>query len=382
MTAGTSVTSRNPDRYDVAIALSYYAPYVSGLTTTAQVVAEGLAAQGRRVVVVTSRHDPALPPRETVNGVDVIRTPVVARVGKGTVSPTFVPTAGRVARRSRVLHLHLPMLEAGAIAMAAGRTPVVSTYHCDVALPPGAFNRLQVQVLDASHRLALRRSSVAVVSSQDYAQSSRLWGSIRRRFHAVPPPCLLREGGSPTFRRGAGLHVGFLGRIVEEKGLEYLVDGFRALDASDARLLVGGDFSAIAGGSVVDKVLRHIDGDPRVTMLGFVADDQLPDFFASLDAFALPSVNSLEAFGIVQAEAMMAGVPVIASDRPGVRTLVQSTGFGTLVAPRDAAGITRALEDWRVTDEERREGMRAARSRYAREAVISQYAEILDRHAR
>jgi hypothetical protein len=57
---------------DVAVAVTYYSPYVSGLTNMARDIAEGLAARGRRVTVVTSRYDPALPRDEEFNGVLVL----------------------------------------------------------------------------------------------------------------------------------------------------------------------------------------------------------------------------------------------------------------------------------------------------------------------
>lgn len=362
--------------YDVVVALNYYAPYVSGVTEAARVTAEGFAARGFRVLVVAARHDPGTPTKETHNGVDVIRTAVVARIGKGIVSPSFVSTVARWARHARVLHLHLPMLEAGLICAAVRRTPIVVTYQCDVTLPPGAFNRFQVAMLDVSHARAMRRASAIIVTSADYAASSRLWTSMAGRIHAIPAPAVDRSGGQPSFRDGAGLHVGFLGRIVEEKGLEYLVEGFRRVAARDARLLIGGDYSSVAGGSVVEKVRAAIGDDPRISLLGFLADEQLPDFYASLDVFALPSVNALEAYGIVQVEALMQGVPVVASDLPGVRMPVRDTGFGRIVPPRDAPAITRALEELAHADMDARACAAIARSRYWAPSVVDRHIDL------
>ncbi len=372
-------TTARTERYDVVVALNYYAPYVSGVTEAARVVAEGLAARGWRVLVVAGHHDPSVPARERLNGVEVVRTKVRARVGKGIISPSFIPTVARAAREARAVHLHLPMLEAGPLLLACRRTPALVTYQCDVSLPPGAVNRAQVMALDRSHRLALKRAVAVAVSSADYAESSRLWPDMAGRTIVIPPPCQQRDGGAPSFRRGPGLHVGFLGRIVEEKGLQYLVDGFRALSDPGARLVIGGEFDKVAGGSVIESVRRHIGEDPRIDLLGFLPDTALADFFASLDVFVLPSVNSLEAFGIVQAEAMMAGVPVIASDRPGVRTLVRATGFGTIVRPQDPGAITAALEALPNADLDRRRGAADARRLYGADTVIDQYQEALER---
>jgi glycosyltransferase involved in cell wall biosynthesis len=231
--------------------------------------------------------------------------------------------------------------------------------------------------LDVSHRVALRRAATTVVTSADYARASRLADALAANQVVIPPPCLLRNGGTPAYRDGSGLHVGFLGRIVEEKGLEYLVDGFRARADDQARLLIGGDFSRVAGGSVVEKVRRHIDGDPRVQLLGFLPDERIPDFFASLDVLALPSVNSLEAFGIVQAEAMMLGVPVIAADRPGVRTVVADTGFGVLVPPRDSSAITAALDTLGHDHLDAERGAARARELFGAESVLDRYEATL-----
>ncbi|GEL45202.1 glycosyl transferase family 1 [Cellulomonas hominis] len=364
--------------YDVVVALNYYAPYVSGVTEAARMTAEGWAARGYRVLVVAGHHDPATPAREVVNGVRVIRTPVVARIGKGTISPAFVPTVARWARRARLLHLHLPMLEAGAIAAATRGTPLLVTYQCDVTLPPGLFNAVQVRGLDLSHRIALRAADAVAVTSDDYARSSRLWPAMAGRTVEVPAPARDRSGGSPTFRDGPGPHVGFVGRIVEEKGLEFLVDGFRAVPDPAARLLLAGDFAKVAGGSVIEKVRARIGDDPRIRVLGFVADEELPDFYASLDVLALPSINSLEAFGIVQVEAMMQGVPVIASDLPGVRMPVRHTGFGREVPRRDAAAITRAVEELRADPPDRAEGQRRALARYALDVVLDEHVRLLE----
>lgn len=356
----------------VLMGLTYYSPYVSGLTDAARLVAQELAARGHRVVVATTQHDPHLPPREEVAGVAVCRAPVVARIGKGVVAPGLPGLVRRLSRSADVVNLHLPLLEAGVLAVAAAPRPVVTTYQCDVDLPPGLVHDLQVRAIDASSRVALARSAAVAVSSADYAGTSRLAGSLSRAV-SIAPPTLRRSGGLPAYRETAGPHVGFLGRLVEEKGVEHLVDAFRTLDDPDARLLIGGDYTRVAGGSVVERVRARMGDDPRIRLLGFLPDERLPDFYASLDAFVLPSVNSLEAFGIVQVEAMMAGVPVVASDLPGVRVPVRRTGFGAIARPGDAADIARALRSVLTDRPDRAAGAAAAAAAYGIGATSDAY---------
>jgi glycosyltransferase involved in cell wall biosynthesis len=364
-------------RYDVTVVLNYYAPYVSGLTEAARLVAEGLAARGHRVAVVCSQHDPRLPRREHRAGVDVVRCPVVYRISRGVLSPAFPVVAGALARQSKVVHLHAPMLEAGLIARLAGGTPVLTTYHLDLWLPNGPVNAAAAKCTDISARLAIRRSDAVVVNSADQANHSRIRGTLDRRgYLAIPAPCVDRGGGKPALRETDGLHIGFMGRIVAEKGIEYLVEAFRRIPEADARLLLAGDYLAVAGGSVIDRVRAAADGDGRIRILGLLSGADIDDFYSSIDLFALPSVY--ESFGIVQAEAMIVGVPSITAEVPGGRVPVQQTGFGVLVPPGDPDAIVAAIGQLRVLPQERRaERAALARQLYGVTACVDAYEKII-----
>lgn len=372
--------SRTSRKYDVVMGLNYYTPYVSGLTETARLVAEDLVRRGRRVLVVTCRHDRKLPRRQTINGVDVVRTGVLARFGKGLISPGFVPALVKYGRRADVVNLHLPMIESGAAAVFLARTPTVLTYHCDISLPPGLVNRLQQKVMDVSNRIALRAGDAIVPSTADYASFSRLRSEMTPdKTTPISPPTRLRIGGLPSFRRGTGPHVGFLGRIVEEKGVEYLVRAFRRIDDPNARLLIGGGFAEVAGGSVIDAVRAAIGDDSRIELLGFVADDLIDDFYASIDIFALPSVNSFEAFGIVQVEAMRCGVAALSSDLPGVREPVRLTGFGQIASPKDVVAIEAGLRALLSAPPDSAAGAALASELYSTERTVDDYERLFTR---
>ena len=365
--------------FDITVILNYYAPYVSGLTETARVVAEGLAAQGWRVAVVTACHDPELPAEEVMRGVHVFRAPIAFKIGRGPVSPAFLTLARRIARRSRMLHLHLPMLEAGAIAMIAPRIPILSTYHIDVWIPPTLTSRIQIAGVNLSARVALRRSTHVVVNSDDQARHSLHWPSIDAGdWSSIPAPCLDPRGGAPVYRDGPGHHVGFLGRIVPDKGIEFLIRAFLRTAAPEDRLLLGGEHDTVAGGSNIAFLREIVGGDTRVRFLGALERDETRDFYASIDTFALTSVA--ESFGIVQAEAMMCGLPVVGSNLPGGRTPLLDTGFGLLTEPGDVPAIADALVALRgYPAEERQRLAEKARKLYSAESCIERYSTLFSR---
>ena len=78
---------------------------------------------------------------------------------------------------------------------------------------------------------------------------------------------------------------------------------------------------------------------------GNLTSKQLAAFYKSIDVLVLPSINQTEAFGMVQAEAMVAGTPVVASNLPGVRMPIKMTGMGKIVEPKDVNGIANAIEE-------------------------------------
>ncbi|MBA7944157.1 glycosyltransferase family 4 protein [Citrobacter sp. RHBSTW-00271] len=362
-------------KYDVTLVLSYYYPYVSGLTNVARDLAEELAKRGKKVAVIATQHAKDLPLHEVINGVEVIRTPVILTLGKGVISPRLISTVSKISKKSKIINIHSPMLEAGVIAKVAA-CPVVTTYQCDISLPPTFFGKIQNKIMDLSTMQCIKNSRYVTVSSNDYINSSRISCYLEDKRVIIPPTCHLRSSGEPTYREGHGMHIGFLGRIVEEKGIEYLVDGFRNFGDPDARLLIAGDFSNIAGGSVIERVKLKIGDDHRIKLLGFLDDVQLNNFYASIDVFALPSVNPFEAFGIVQVEAMMLGIPVIASDMPGVRQPVKLTGMGVIVRPRDAKSITEALYTLFNTSIDKNSGIKKTIELYSLRNTIDKFENI------
>ena len=138
-----------------------------------------------------------------------------------------------------------------------------------------------------------------------------------------------------------GRHLLFVGRLEERKGFPVAVDAFAQLARAcpDLRLLVIGD------GSERDAVDR-LDADvrARVEMLGRVDDDRLPSYLKAADIYIGPATGG-ESFGIVLAEAMAAGKPIVASDIDGYRDVARDGLEALLVAPGDAPALVTAVRE-------------------------------------
>jgi glycosyltransferase involved in cell wall biosynthesis len=341
----------------VLIALTYYRPHYSGLTIYSERLAKALAARGHEVTVLTSQFDKSLPLEEIVDGVRVIRMPVLMRLSKGVIMPSIPFRAWKEIRKADVVNLHLPQLDAAPISVLSrllGR-PVVLTYQCDLQLPSGLINRIANIASNIANFISAVMANVIVTTSMDYAENSDFLMRSAPKIRPVDAPVVLQqvdEAYIAEAKRRFGIQagdkvIGMVARLAAEKGVEYLV---RALPIvlkkePNARVLYAGQHENVMGEEAYASMLAPLIeelGD-RWKFLGLLPDEDLTAFYHLCDVVVLPSTNSTEAFGMVQVEAMTCGTPAVASDMAGVRQPVLQTGMGKLFTLRDAQSLAESL---------------------------------------
>jgi glycosyltransferase involved in cell wall biosynthesis len=338
----------------ILMAIDYYRPHVSGLTLYAEHLSEGLARRGHTVRVLTHGHRNGLPVDAEENGVGVIRAPVAVRMGKALVSPAILARAIAEIPRADVLHLHAPLVNAVSLSALAVtlRVPAVVTFHCDLHTDSSLGGRLVESISRASQNFALDRSERIVTYTEDYARHTRpLANRIEKVSWVRPPvpdpPTTGRSAAEARERfgvRGAPVLL-FLGRFAEEKGLPVLVEAFAEVRRRFPRaILLMAGAQDVPGETILER-LRSRLADPGSGLVapGVVPPAEIGDLFAIADVLVLPSINATESFGLVQVEAMLRGVPSVASDLPGVRQPVRLTGMGEIAPIGDAGGLAREI---------------------------------------
>ena len=172
--------------------------------------------------------------------------------------------------------------------------------------------------------------------------------------------------------------VFFLGRFAEEKGLLVLLTAF-----SDVRrrfpeaMLVLAGAQKVPGETVCEQVAPLLaDPSSGVVATGVVPAETLADLFTIADVLVLPSINSTESFGLVQVEAMLRGVPVVASDLPGVRQPVRMTGMGEIARIGDAADLARAMLAVLEAPERYRRPHAEIRALFSPDRTITEYESV------
>jgi glycosyltransferase involved in cell wall biosynthesis len=163
------------------------------------------------------------------------------------------------------------------------------------------------------------------------------------------------------------LFVGGLDKPHYFKGVPKLLLAMTASALKDARLIIVGDGCLRPG---FEAYARKIGVSGRTIFAGSVAEEELPAYYRLADAFAFPSLDRSEAFGIAALEALASGVPVVASDLPGVRTIVRDGETGRLAVPGSASSLAAGLGEI-LADEALRHRLGAA----GRAMVERHYAE-------
>lgn len=345
----------------------FYPPHRGGMESHLATLCRALRGDADVQVIVSA--DDRRTTTERVDGVPVTRIGTALAVASASVNPGMA----RAIRRAEVdvIHFHHPNPTAVLSYLASGNpAPLVVTYHSDI---------VRQRVLGAAFapvlHVFLRRARVIIASSAEYARTSATLRRHADRVRIVPFGIPTEEFIHPDAatvaalreRHGARVVTG-AGRLVYYKGFEYLV---RAMAAVPGHLVLVGD-------GPLREPLQALAGElgmaDRVTFAGAVPE--VAPWYAASDVFVLPAVERSEAFGLVQLEAMAAGVPVINTRIPSGVPFVSLDGeSGLTVPPRDVPALSAALS--RLLDDAplRARLGAGARARVAAEFSVARMAQ-------
>ena len=375
--------------------LTYYRPHTSGLTIYAERLATAFVKRGHEVTVMTTLYDPSLPREEMMDGVKVIRVPVAARVSKGVIAPTFGLVATKLVWQHDVVQLHLPQFDAPGVALRArlfGK-PAVLTYHCDLFLTRTWFNRLVNFVVDFQNNMAGRLANHIVTYTQDYADHSPYLSRYASKLTPILPPVELPVPTPKAVSAFAHEHhvkdrrpvIGMAARFAAEKGVEVLLDAMPSIleKYPKAQVLFAGTHENVMGEQAYsDRLMpriREYEMKGHWTFLGNLDPVQMAAFYPNLDVITVPSLNSTEAFGLVQIEAMMNGVPSVPSALPGVRQPVLMHGMGRVSQIGDSASLAESILGVLDEAEKYRGDVDAIKRSYDPDSVAQEYEKLFQR---
>ena len=288
------------------------------------------------------------------------------------------------AARPQFLHAHwwLPGGLVGALVSMLTRVPLVITTHgTDVemmlrrtrwATPLARFTFARARTVTCGSTYL--REQLLTLGVVDAAQ-------VRVIPMPVNPEFKIQDSG---FREDANFEfrisnlVLTVARLTAQKSIATLIDALAILCARgrDAKLKVIGEGPER---TALEQQTRALNLQDRVEFVGALAQKELPRHYAECAVFVLPSIR--EGMGLVFAEALLCGAPVIAANSGGVTDIVKDGETGLLVPERDARALADAIErmlnDRALAAQLASNGAAWVRERYTRGRVAAQFAEVL-----
>lgn len=334
----------------IAMLSSFYFPHVGGTERYVHDLSQTLAARGHRVTIFS--HFPGPAQKENDDLISVVRIPAI---WGPAYSPILAPQPKKMLRTMDIIHSHAPPFFFLNHAAKVRAIPQVLTYHCDIEVPerlgllelPMKPKQLLDRYFYKSTRLHLQKIDRIVATTRSYAETSETLSGFS--YTVIPigiHTAQYREQLEVCKAQGCvrkEQELLFVGRLVATKGLFFLLEAMDILKTrgQPPHLTIVGTGEELLG---LKLFVKSHNLEQMVTFTGQVDDETLFRLYSSASLFVLPSFIRLEAFGIVQLEALAMGLPVIASDMPGVNEVVQRSGGGWLVPPKDPEALADCIQ--------------------------------------
>jgi glycosyltransferase involved in cell wall biosynthesis len=301
--------------------------------------------------------------------------------------------AARLVRALRpdVVYAHWFTPQAVVASWVSRRTPFVFTTH---ASDVDVWRRIPFFGARIVRSVSRKARAITAVSSRSKAKLTRFFADgTAPDVHIVPMGVELpTDTGGKAARAAAraSLDVGsqttylFIGRIVEKKGLPYLLDALARCgdELGDWVLLIAGDGPLLA--DTQRRVAEHgLQG--RVRFLGFVSGAEKEQCFRAADVMVVPSIISsdgdAEGLPVALLEGLAFGLPCIATDESGADDIVTDGVDGFVVPQKDADALATALRRLHALSPAQRstvsDSARALSARFSWPAIARVHVELL-----
>jgi glycosyltransferase involved in cell wall biosynthesis len=331
----------------ILIGLTYYLPNISGVTQYVSILSDELVTRSHKIRIICSKSKSPLPagrqaqhPSLNKEGATIINVNGFS-IGKGFVMPMYWYKSIEQVRWSDVVNCHLPSIESFWLALWGRifRKNIIVTHHCEFMFTGSLSNKLIAFLSWPIHFFVYLLANNIVAYTKDYASHSSFLKIFKNKIIFILPPIKIK---SINHNKQNKMIIGYVGRIAWEKGLDRLIEIIPKLKSElgdNFEMWWVGPYKNVKG----DNFYKKLKIKKEIKLIGPVDHENLNKYYAKMDCLVLPSTDNLETFGIVQAEAMVCGVPVVASNLPGVRVPVLTTGMGEIASVTDNNDLAKKI---------------------------------------
>jgi glycosyltransferase involved in cell wall biosynthesis len=318
--------------------ISTFPPYAGGMGNVCLAQVKELTQLGHQVVVLVPGKKNKIVSRD---GFKIKYIPFWFKYGNAA----FVPGLVKDLKNFDLIHLHWPFFGGAEIlllwfSLQLKKKKLIVQYHMD-PLAPGVRGLIFKLNSFLFLPLMVKKADQILVSSQDYLVHSKLnkfeqknkkkfkispFGVNQKRFFPQEKKESLLKKHNLNLKDKIVLSVGGLDRAHYFKGIKLLIRAMEIVkkSTSEIKLLIVGDGDLRPE---YEKLTNQLGLKKSVIFAKRIEDEILPDYYNLADIFALPSFTRSEAFGLVTLEAMACAKPVLVSNLPGPRSLVEKNGL-------------------------------------------------------
>jgi glycosyltransferase involved in cell wall biosynthesis len=282
-----------------------------------------------------------------------------------------------------LIHAHW-LIPQGLVAVIArlivrSDTPLLCTSH------GGDLYGLRGRLMSRVKRwIASKADSLTVVSSAMFEEITGL-GAGHDKVHVIPMGTDLWDRFVPPRERREGERILFVGRLVEKKGVDYLIRAFPLIHEKypGARLCIAGDGPER---DILERLCKELGLEDRVRFLGAVKHNLLPKLYGGSDVVVFPSVVSKdsdsEGFGLVLVEALGCECATVVTDLPAMRDIIIDGKTGLVVEQKNieqlAEKVVCLLDDPEISRQVGKEGRKYVTKRYDWEIIARHYSALIE----
>lgn len=336
----------------IAMCVPFFFPHFGGTEKYVKDLSLELVSRGHEVTVITNNvpKEAGAPSQENMEGLNVIRLDAMNFI--------YLPVSFKfnlsMLKGFDLVHSHCPAFGFTRAIRNRLKVPHIVTYHCDTTISENFLGRKMPkwviksveELTNMYARWVLPKADAIINTTESYASTSPVMKNIPH--NAVPIGYHYELFDASRQKQGITeasrdmKKVLFLGRFASNKGIDYLVraipDVLKAVP--DAKFVLCGDGEEKPH---IEEFIDKVGVRSHIEFRGKVNLDEMVNLYSTSAMYVFPSINRLEAFGIVQLEAMSCYTPVIASNIPGVNNVMEVGKSGVLVEPRDVEGLAAAI---------------------------------------
>lgn len=259
------------------------------------------------------------------------------------LAPSLIVKLRKIVKDYDIIHIHHPDPMASlALFLSDYKGKVILHWHSDILK-----QKTLLKLYEPLQNWLIKRADRIVGTTPIYVKESPFLNKVQHKIDYIPigvEPLLADKGKAEKLKeKYKNKHIIFsLGRLVEYKGYEYLIRAAQYLD-ENYQIIIGGKGPLMES---LTNLIAELGVQDRVTLLGFVEDEDISSYFEVCDMFCLSSIWKTEAFAIVQIEAMSCGKPIVCAHIPasGVSWVNKDEVSGLVVEAENEVALADAIK--------------------------------------